>query len=155
MKNKLNKRADIAVTMLVLMTLVLAGTTLFILNLNKGNVETMIQDYALLNKAYLKENQMDFYINNVLDSVIKNFEINNGKDKFIEEFKKELGRYKENGEFILPELKSVEEQIQTNNFIFDSVNKKITFNLDIRIDEKPSSDVTIAYAYTKTFEKDL
>ena len=154
--NKKNKKADIAITMLVLMTLLLAGATLFIFEIYHGKVETNIQDYAFLNSVYLKENQMDFYINNVLDEVIKDFDINTGKDKFIQEFKLELGKYKDkDGKYFIEELGKVEEQVQTDRFVFDSVNKKIILNLDIRLDEKPNEKVKVAYAYTKTFEKTL
>ncbi|MEK6935381.1 MAG: hypothetical protein AABW67_01200 [Nanoarchaeota archaeon] len=153
--NTKNKKADVAITLLVLMTLVLAGATLFIFNINQGKVETSIGDYSFLNSVYLKENQIDFYVNNALDEVIKNFEVNSGKDKFIEEFKTELEKYKVDGKFIILELEKVEEQVQTDKFVFDSVGKKIILKLDIRLDEKPSKDMTIAYAYTKTFEKTL
>lgn len=149
-----NKKANISIVLFVFMTLVLAGATLFIFNINKGKIETRIQDYGFLNSVYLKENQMDFYINNILDDVIKNFDVNEGGEKFIENFKIELEKYKQaDGSYIVKELEKVNEQI--NTLVFDSVNKRIIFNLDIRLDEKPNESIEIAYAYKKTFEKDL
>jgi hypothetical protein len=150
----INKKADVAITLLVLMAVVLAGATLFVFNINQGKIETKIENYAFLNSVYLKENQMDFYINDILDEVIKNFDINEGKDKFIEKFKIELEKYKQKGgNYTIKELKEVNEQ--ADNLIFDSIKKKIILNLDIRIDEKPIQDMNIVYAYKKTFEKDL
>jgi len=148
-----NKKANITIPVLVLMTLMLAGATLLIFNINQGKIETNIGDYSLLNSVYLKENQMDFYINDILNEVIKIFDVNEGKDKFIEKFKIELEKYKQaDGSYIVKELGKVNEQ--ADNLIFDSANKKIILNLDIRIDET-NQDMNIAYAYTKTFEKDL
>jgi hypothetical protein len=149
-----NKKANIAIVLLVLMTLVLAGATLFIFSINQGKIETKIQDYSFLNKIYLKENQMDFYINNILREVIKTFDVNEGKDKFIEKFKIELGKYKqEDGKYIIEELEKVNEQADA--LVFDNSNKKIILNLDIMLDEKPNQNMNIVYAYKKTFEKDL
>jgi len=149
-----NKKANTAIILLVLMALVLAGATLFIFNINQGKVETKIQDYSFLNSVYLKENQMDFYINNILEDVIKNFDVNEGKDKFIEKFKIELEKYKQtDGSYLVKELEKVNEQVE--EIIFDRLNKKIALNLDIRLDEKLNQDIEIAYAYKKTFEKDL
>lgn len=149
-----NKKANITIPVLVLMTLVLAGATLLVFNINKGKIETNIGDYSLLNNVYLKESQLDFYINEVLDNVIKNFNINEGKDKFIEKFKAELEKYKqEDGTYILGELERIKEQ--ADEIIFDSADRKIILNLDIRIDEKPNQNMNIAYAYAKTFKKDL
>jgi len=149
----INKKANITIPILVLMTLVLAGATLLVFNINKGKIETNIGDYSLLNSVYLKESQLDFYINEALDETIKNFDINEGKDKFIEKFKAELEKYKSDGNYVVNELEKVNEQAE--GIVLDASNKKIILNLDIRIDEKPSQNMNIAYAYTKTFEKDL
>lgn len=149
-----NKKADVAITLLVLMTLVLAGATLFIFNIHKGKIETNIENYVFLNTVYLKENQMDFYINNILDNIIKNFDVSEGRDKFIEKFKIELERYKQTGGgYIIKELEEVNKQV--DDLIFDDINKKIILNLDIKLDEEPNQNMKIAYAYKKTFEKDL
>jgi hypothetical protein len=149
-----NKKANITILILVLMTLVLAGATLLVFNINQGKIETKIENYAFLNSVYLKENQMDFYINNILDDVIKNFEVNEGKDKFVEKFKIELEKYKQtDGSYSIKELEEVNKQV--DDIIFDDINKRIILNLDIKLDEEPNQNMKIAYAYKKTFEKDL
>lgn len=152
--NKRAKKANVAIVLLVFMALILAGATLFIFNINKGRIETKIEDYAFLNKINLRESQLDFHINEILNEVIRNFDVNQGKDKFIENFKIELGKYKQaDGTYIIKELEKVNEQ--ADGLVFDSANKKITLNLDIRLDENTGKDMNIAYAYKKTFEKDL
>lgn len=133
MVNLNDKSGDIAITMLVFMTLVMAGASLFIFYIHDGLVVSQIQDSRFLDELYLKDNKLDFYLNDIMDkSVIK---INNREDpipEFTNNFKIELSKYKIQGNFILDELSQVESQVTPENIHFDGKVISITLNLNLK-----------------------
>ncbi len=148
---KISKKANVWITLFVLMVLALAGATLLIFNLNQGKISAEIGDYVFLNQIYLKENQINFYVNLILEKTINEFDFEKGDAEFINDFKNNLLDYKKEGEYLIKEFQDIEEQ--ADNIIFE--DNKIKFKLAIRFDEKFTENFQLVYLYEKDFEKDL
>lgn len=144
-----NKKGEISIVLLVLMTLVLVGATLFVFNINLGKFKTKITNVRVLEEVYVVENQINFYINEIMEETLKNNK-NNKKD-FIDNFKQGLGKYKIGEEYLIKELSQVEDQadniiVEENSVFFDLRNVVIIRGFD---------GISITYSYSKRFEKDL
>jgi len=59
---RMNRKGDIAVNILVIMTLVLIGTALISFTLNLGKTEVSISDARLMENLGVKEKQIQFYL---------------------------------------------------------------------------------------------
>ena len=147
---KMKKRANASIVFLVVMTVVLSGAALFIFNLNKGRVESEISDFAGLSVVYAKENQINFYIDEIIEKSAGNI---NNENEFIENFKKELEAYRQNNGFFLKELEQIESQINEKNV--EIKENKVFLKLQIKIDENFGDKIIISYLYNKQFKKDL
>ena len=78
----MNKKGDVAVTVLVFMAVVLVGATLFIFNTNTTKVRKDIVSPEILEGVYYRGNLINFYVQEAFES-----------SDSIEEFKSNLGRY--------------------------------------------------------------
>ena len=134
-----NKRGDISVTLLVFMSLFLAGFTLISFVNNKANIDASIGNPLFIEKSYLQESQINFYLKQAgeralaksyydmanegsfgekIDSgtSLKNFDEesfdNLLKDRFITNFKSEVERY----DFKAPVLQKFKQNIEENKF---------------------------------------
>jgi len=147
---KLNKKAanELATGFLVLMALVLTGASLFSFNTNLGKVEIEISDYVFINNVYLTENQINFYVDWMMENSI---EKDITREEFIENFQEQLNFNKNaDGNYTLKELKQVEEQIDQIKI----EGNKVILDLSLPI-IKNFDDVKITYLYKEKFEKDL
>lgn len=148
MKNK--KGMELAIPFLVLMTIILVTSTLFVFNLNSKSVGTKIGDYGLLDDINIKEKQINFYINDVVENTIS--EIQKGKDvktQFIENFNKELNKYKNGEIFYVKELEQLQSQLNTDKIKIE--DKKISIVFKIEIGEEFPDKMTVIYSYEKEF----
>ena len=152
-KQRMNKRADLAVLWLVFMAVVLAGSALFMFNMNSNTIKTEIKDSRYLDDIYVKENEVNFYINEIMDRSIINFRLDQGKGKFIENFNNELQKYTDKGVFIIPELNQVNLQVINDNV---ELNKdSISINFNIKIDKVFSDKFNATYNYNKKFTRKI
>jgi len=150
-----NKGGNVAVVLLVLMTVVLVGASLFIFNVNSNKIGTEIADGRFLNEIYFDENKMDFYINEIMEEVVEDLVVGKevdgggglvvgGVDGFVEDFKVKLGEYK--GKKIIPEFDKIEEQISSENVEIgeDFVSMKFSIRM-----ERQLGGMNVAYLYDK------
>jgi len=147
-----NKRADISVSLLVLMTIVLLISSIFIFITNINKVGAEVIDVKFIDEVYVRENEIDFYVNEAMTRAVKNFDQGYGKQDFIVQFKKELENYKVDGEYVLKELGDVEKQITENNIKIE--DNKVSINLIIKIIDD-TGEFSIAYSYQKEFKKNF
>lgn len=144
-----NKRADMSVLILVFMAVFLSGFALYMFNLNSNTIKTEIKDSRYLDDVYVKENEINFYINEIMDKAVINFKSSEGKSKFIDNFNNELQKYTEKGVFIIPELNQINLQVISDNVELNSDSVSITFNLQL---EKIFEDkLAVKYYYNKKF----
>lgn len=64
-----NKKADVAVTLLVFLVMFVASTTLFVFVTNNKVTELKISDAIAIERVYTKENLVDFYLVKIIESV--------------------------------------------------------------------------------------
>ncbi len=153
---KINKKADVSITILVFMVVVLTGTALFIFASDTGKISAKITDARFLDEIYLKENEINFYIN----EIIENSSHSETEEEFIDNFKIQLERYKDkDGNFIMSELSQLESQITEDNIKFE--NNKIEVEFVIRLEDKltvkekkqEKEVLSVVYIYSKKFER--
>jgi hypothetical protein len=152
----LGKKADhsIPIVILVLMTLVLTSSSLFIFYVHSGKVSATIMDSRILDDVYSKENKINFYLNDIFDkSVLKIGNRENPVPEFIASFKEELVKYKQNNSYIMKEFEQIESQVNEQNILFDNQNLSINFN--IKIDRSFADKFVISYDYNKKFIRKL
>lgn len=139
MKIMKNKKAGtpIAITLLVLMTVVLTGAGLYIFNVNSAKVSKEIIDSKVLDIVYFKANLVDFYIQ-------ESFESSNN----LEDFRNRLGNYPDN--LVSEELKVIKESVKESDFS-NNFNKLV---LKIEVKEEYMG-IIIRYLYESSYEKDF
>ena len=148
-----NKKADISVLLLVLMTLILVISALFIFNLNSKKTTAKIIEYNSLNDIYSREKEINFYINDIMERVGSRIDKNkNIKAEFIKNFKKELERYKNEDVFYIKELEQLDSQLIISNIEYADKTVKINFNIHL---EKRFENIIIIYSYKKEFSRIL
>jgi hypothetical protein len=148
-----NKKAmDIAIPVLVLMTIILVVSALAVFNLNSRKVEGKIEDYKFLEEIYFKENEINFYIKDIMEEAVSKIEKGMDiKTQFIDNFKKEMQRYKKDEVFYVKELEPLENQLDRNKIIIE--NKKITFKFKINFEKRFGDKMIVLYSYEKDFSE--
>ncbi|MDO8517633.1 MAG: hypothetical protein Q7S33_05925 [Nanoarchaeota archaeon] len=153
-----NKRADIAIVLIVFLTLFLTITALFIFSTNSNNLKLSIADSSALNSVHAKKLQVNYYIQQMVDSSAKATQYKTDvKTAFIIELKNEIEKYQEadksNADSLFLEFNQLKEQINENNINLTdesiSINFNIALNDEVKI--KNSKPMLISYSYVKTF----
>lgn len=141
----------IAIMLLVVATLVLVIFTLYSFNVSKNKFGNSIYMTGFLDDVYSKEAMINFYIK----SIVENIESPSSAGDFASKFRQGLERYKNNGEYIAPELKQVEEQAVSENVKNENGEYSITLSLKIEDNVKISGEelMSASYVYTKSFVK--
>ncbi|MDP2925532.1 MAG: hypothetical protein Q8N99_04115 [Nanoarchaeota archaeon] len=160
MRNKSKKAADsLSTTLLVFMALSLVLLTLYMFNKDVRAYSTKVENSKLIDSAYLKENELDFYINNILEKSILNISSQSKdiKKDFIDNLKKELYKHKVDGSFIIEELFLIEPQLIEDNI--ELKQGKIFLKLNLKIDKtlftKEKKELLISYSYNKIYGYDF
>ena len=150
--NRMNKKGDIPVTLLVLMALFLTAWATFIFLTHSDSLETKIRDAKQLDRVNVKEMEIDFYIGEIIDNGIKGMNRENSKGEFVSNIKKELLKYKNETGFIIPELAQVEEQINEENVNLFENRLEVSLKLNI---VESLDKVSFLYGYDKKFAREL
>jgi hypothetical protein len=136
-------------TLLVIMALSLSVGTLFVFYMHSGFVSSKIQDSRFLDEIYNRENKINFYINEMMGKSI--LKVKNELDpvpEFVEYMKNELGKYKTNGTYLMPELIQIENQINAENI--QSIDGNIIFSVNINL-KQDLDKFSSNYDYNKRF----
>lgn len=152
MKYMFGKKADVAITLLVLMTLALTLATLYMFNTHVNKVSSTIQDSRFLDKIYYNEEKINFYTNEIVEKAIASMK-GKTKEEFIDNFKKELEKYKKNETYIVDGLSQLDEQLNVNNV--EISDKEVSISFNIKIDEKYKEKFIVSYAYNKKFTRNF
>lgn len=150
MKNK--KAMSIPIVLLVILTLVLITTSLFYFNIKQKNVKETIRIPDEIDRVYVNELQLNYYLQEIFDNATNNFKFEDGKQEFINNFKNELDKYD-----ILENKEDIKLQIVDENI--ELTPDKISLTLNIKLNGKQEIDgkevINVKYEYKKGFEKDL
>jgi len=135
----INKKGDIAITLLVFMVLILCGATLLSFVYNSGKIQTEITSTRVLDSIYVKQIKIDFYINEAFQNVEYA-----GKTEFINKVEQEIAKYRDKSWGFSIDKEKVEEK-----------NDKILIPINIKIKEETNAGKisSVFYSYNKTFEK--
>lgn len=133
--NKLNlisgKKADVAITLLVFMVLLLVAATLFIFVSDSAKKDNDLTKIGLLGEVYAREEQINYYLQDITDKAGSESQT---KEEFIKNFKSEFEKYKNpDGSYIMEEFNFIEFQIKDENFNFDDKTKTFSAKFDISI----------------------
>lgn len=156
MKNKksyLNKNADISVLLIVFMAVILYGSALFIFIFNSNTIKTEITDARYFDDIYFKENEINFYVDNIMDRAVVDFKSSDGKDKFVEKFNFELQKYTDSGVFVIPELSQINMQAVIDNV--ELSQNQVSINFNISLENKFRDSLNFKYTYNKKFTRTL
>jgi len=152
-KNK--KATSISIFILVLLTLLLVSTTLFYFIIEKRNVSKEISSVTEFDRIYGRENLVNFYIQDIVD---KSAEGISDESEFTLRAKRFLDSYiDDGGEFVVPELSSVNDQLGNVELIEDAQGNvnSVSINLEVTIKEsftrKGEQVFSGGYTYVKTF----
>lgn len=144
----MNKRGDVAILALVILSVILLGSTLFVFYNNSSKISSEINDARFLNVIYLKEQQIDFYINEAIDrSLKKSFDENS----FLLEFKKNIKFYDKDNILVREELLRIAEEVNENNAEY---GKELVLNVKIQVVAR-EKDMIVTYDYDKKFVRKL
>jgi hypothetical protein len=165
MINKNNKKAmSISITLLVMFTLLIVFVTLAIFITKTKSLKQDLEVSGTLDSVYLNETMINYYVNDIIEKSVNDFNIDSGKQVFIDNLKKELEKYKDsNGIYYVSELEQIEPQIKEENLGLtqglDGDIRRVFLTLDLsltKIEKKDSSQLMkIEYNYTKSFSKDF
>jgi hypothetical protein len=163
MKISNNKKASsISIVLLVMLTLLVISVSLFYFMLSKKDIDKKVYISSLIDSVYIKEEILNYEVQNILENSCKDYTIEDGKSAFISEFSDELDKYKNStGGYYIPELKQAEEQLKEENIeLIQSSNGepnklilKIVFTLGKSQVKAGFDEFKVDYFYTKEFEK--
>lgn len=152
------KGTSIAIVLLVLMALTLSLLALYSFNKKTGNFSVVVKDARFLDEVYARENEVNFYVNNIIEKAVMGIDKNNfDKTRFIENFKKELLKYKRKQGWAVFELSQVESQINENavEIIQNGENKTVSVTFSIKIEKNFDDKFLSSYLYEKKFERKI
>lgn len=145
-----NKRGmSVSIVLLVLGTLVLCVYSLYSFTTRDKYFEDTLGVSQLVGTAYEREQEINFFIQDILNS-IKN---PSNEDDFISKFSSELDKYKVNGEFYPIELEQVKKQLISENVIKENgrYGVKLSIVVSARYEDKNAKRDSAEYAYEKRF----
>lgn len=148
-----NKKADIAILLLVLMTLVLVVTVSFVFYKNTSSLGLQIKDSRALDEIYVKENAINFYVNQIMDNSVSNMKDEKTAGKFIDNLKNEMKKYMEGEGYVVQELSQLDNQLDEKNV--EIKDNKIFFNFTIKIEKNFDNKMIVSYLYNKKITKSL
>ncbi|MBU3913642.1 MAG: hypothetical protein KKE50_06125 [Nanoarchaeota archaeon] len=140
---------SIAIVLLVFGVLILCVYSLYSFNTRKKSFDDVFVVSHSVGDIYARELVINFYIQEIVDSV----GVSSDKNDFISKFKAELVKYKVNGKYLPEELEQAEKQLVPEN-IFQG---KTSFGVDISITLSESEKVgdverySAVYSYKKRF----
>ncbi|MEK6914318.1 MAG: hypothetical protein AABW83_01585 [Nanoarchaeota archaeon] len=148
LNSNINKKGDVSILALVILSVILFSVTLYIFNVNSSKVINEINDARFLNNIYLKEQYIDFYVNEAIDkSLVKSLD----KNSFILEFKNNLKLYDKDDILVRKDLLKIAEEIKDENVQYD---EKLILNVKVQIVEK-NRKIIASYNYDKQFVRIL
>ncbi len=154
-----NKKAgmEISVVLLVIATLVLSGFVLLTFYTKQKSMQEKIYATKFLEDIYSKEEIVNFYINNVLENSVKDFNKEDGEVKLILNFKNELNKYKINNNYIIPELAQIEKQVNEEHIKIEDNKATAEFQITLedKVVENGKAIFSAVYTYDKKFEKEI
>lgn len=156
-----NKRANLAVTLLVLMSIVVAGAASLIFVISSGRLGAGIVDARFIDEVYLREGELDFYINEIIEGAIERTEgSENFKQDFIINFKEGLGKYKEEGRYVIDEFIQIEQQIDLRGdeiVEYEKSDEGGRISIDFKSIEigTKTQNFNVIYTYDRKFEKNF
>ena len=143
----MNNKGDVAVLALVILTVILFGSSLFVFHTNSSKIIGEINDARAINNIYIKEQQIDFYLNEVIDRSLKN---SFDKNSFISEMKQNLKLYDKEDILVRENLMRIAEGVNENSVIFE---KEIILNVEEQIVSKKDK-IIISFSYNKKFVRE-
>ena len=149
-KKMTNKKAvSFAIFLLVLSSIVLTSIALTYFYLKDNDIEKRIRVSSEIDKAYLKEQLINFYLKNIFDKASQEF--NGDKQIIINNLKRELESYKDKkNDYPIEELQAIEEQLTLDNINISDNRLILSLNVVITND---AYGMFINYSYNKKFEK--
>jgi len=125
------KKANIAVTVFVVLSVVLLGWVLFVFISNTDKVSFEITNSKALESLYFVENTLEFQVINMMKRAMKT---SSSESSFIENLKKEFEKSENSLSYFDDNLKQIKEQITSENIGFD--NKIARFKFKVKLEEK-------------------
>tara|TARA_Y100000310_G_C20681397_1_gene816154 strand:- start:645 stop:1076 length:432 start_codon:yes stop_codon:yes gene_type:complete len=141
----MNKKADASITVLILLVIVLLGYSLYVFNTNSSKIISEIKDVRSLNEIYLKEQQIEFYINEAMDMTLEQGYAGSGG--FVEVVKENLKRFDKEDISVREDLLKIADEIQPSNV---QIADEIALNIQIQLVNK-NKGIIITKDYAKKF----
>lgn len=133
----------ISIVLIVILSLALVISTLIIFLKRADNSEFQVLS-SIAGNVNLKKEIINFNIQQIFNRVSEN---SDSKEAFIDNFNNELNKYIRNGEYIIPELSQLKDQLDEVSYS----TEKISVDFIIEIHEKAEDGSFINYKYTETF----
>lgn len=140
-----SKKADASVVILVFLCIALFAYAGYTFNLNKNQIVSEIIDVQDSNIIYLKEGQLDFYINEAIDDTLK--QGYSGKEGFVDVLKKNLRKYDKEDILVSEEILRIIESLDVSNVQFKD---EIVVSIDTVIVDNHGKIIT-TYNYRGLF----
>ena len=141
----MNKRGDFSILLLVVLVVILFGSTLFVFNTNQKKVNVELNDARFLNNVYLKENLIDFYVNEAIDMTIE--DKFSGLQSFVTIFRNNLNKFVKEDISVSVNLKQIVDEFDARNIVIED---KVVIVIETQIVDKTGKIIT-TYNYDKQF----
>lgn len=147
MKGK--KGNSIAIVLLVLLVLLLVGTTLFIFVTEQSNVsENIASPLILTDNIDEKEKVLDLYLQDIVDQASRN---SDNKGEFIQNMNLLLDSYKNSDVSIVNEFEKISEEL--NEESVNLVGNKFEFSFKIRLENSLSVNGKKQFSIESPYER--
>ena len=150
----MSRKADVAVTLLVIMTLVATVSATFMFITKNDSVELGISDAGYVNSVYLSQEKIDFYISKIVKNAAENSKscTDDCKEVFAMKLVEEMDKYiGERRGFLVPALGEIKKQVDAEKILFDSASRAGRVKFDVSLSEVTgrNGEITIKYDYSK------
>src|SRR3989344_9684166 len=113
-----NEAVSIPIILMVISSLILSIISLTYFVFKNNNTAEIIKISDELDQVYLEQALLNFYLQDVFDKAVENFNPSQGKPLFIDNFKKEYLKYKsKDGRYPINSMASIESYVLNGNLI--------------------------------------
>ena len=116
---------------------------------NSGQIEGIVKDSRFLDKIYVNEEMIEFYIFEVMEEVIA--EGFSGEDEFVSKFNEGFGRYGDSEAF---KFFSFEGDLVKGDNV-EIVDGEVRLKINFRGEEEFGERIEVVYSFSRVFVREV
>ena len=153
----INKRGTdaISIAYIVIATIVLLSFAWYTFLVKTNSAEVQLEGYRVAEQVYLRESQIKFYVNEMVQESARGLDLKDPgvKMEFLENLDRELDEYRVGQNYIIPELKEIEWQLDERKVKLDEegIGIRLKFKVENSFLVDEFEDIKVTYVFEKEY----